>query len=148
MAESERAVTSRFADALRADGTPCRVVAVGSTPACAERTGYDAPLRGCTEIHPGNYVFFDREQADIGACTADDVACSVACAVISQHRGRKQIMIDAGGIALSKDTARFPNERSPSRWGVQPEARTSPEELGGAQRGQRGQREGGGQRTS
>jgi len=100
IAEQERSISSGFAKAIEEKGIKCPVVSVGATPSCSHATSWE----GCTEIHPGNYIFYDRFQAHIGSCTMEDVACSVATTVIGNYPQRNQIVIDAGALALSKDT--------------------------------------------
>jgi D-serine deaminase-like pyridoxal phosphate-dependent protein len=48
------------------------------------------------------YVFGDLFQASIGSCAVDDIALTVLSTVISS-RGGGRAVIDAGGLALSKD---------------------------------------------
>eukprot|EP00762_Andalucia_godoyi_P007963 ANDGO_03470.mRNA.1 D-serine dehydratase len=74
---------------------------MGSTPTCNVFGSMDQ----ITEIHPGNYVFFDAMQCEIGSCRLDQVACFVLSRVISKHvsDGKKRILVDAGALALSKD---------------------------------------------
>ncbi|HEY6853570.1 MAG TPA: alanine racemase, partial [Gemmatimonadales bacterium] len=64
VAEDERAVMAAFAQRLQSAGIPVREVSVGSTPAMAAARN----LAGVTEARPGNYVFYDRTMALIGAC--------------------------------------------------------------------------------
>ncbi|MHB1217470.1 MAG: alanine racemase [Alphaproteobacteria bacterium] len=79
-----------------------RVAIVGA----AERLSASgaARLDGVTEIRPGNYMFFDLHQTGIGSCTADEIAVSVLTTVVGHNRAHNRIVIDAGGLALSKDT--------------------------------------------
>jgi D-serine deaminase-like pyridoxal phosphate-dependent protein len=62
-----------------------------------------------TEWRAGVYLAGDLYQVGIGSMSADDIALSVVATVISHRRERRQIVIDAGGLALSKDrsTARL-----------------------------------------
>jgi D-serine deaminase-like pyridoxal phosphate-dependent protein len=99
VAESERAGAVAGAERLRAAGLPCPVVSVGSTPTALHARNLD----GVTEMRPGVYVFNDVFQAEIGSCTLADVAVSVLATVTGHHRERGEIVIDAGGLALSKD---------------------------------------------
>ena len=107
IAEAERAGAVAAARRLREAGFACPVVSVGSTPTAihAER------LDGVTEIRPGNYLFFDLFQVGVGSCRMEDVAVSVLASVISHHRPRNHLVIDAGALALSKDTGA--NEHRP-----------------------------------
>jgi len=69
VAETERRVMADFA--ARTPG--CPEVSIGSTPAVRHARSF----AGATEIRPGNYVFFDKFQSDIGACRLEDCAVSV-----------------------------------------------------------------------
>eukprot|EP01116_Phalansterium_solitarium_P009124 TRINITY_DN23157_c0_g1_i1.p1 TRINITY_DN23157_c0_g1~~TRINITY_DN23157_c0_g1_i1.p1 ORF type:complete len:408 (-),score=142.11 TRINITY_DN23157_c0_g1_i1:268-1491(-) len=99
VADEERHVMAKFVDAASKHGIAIRHVSVGATPSCSTSLTFD----GVTEIHPGNYVFFDRFQATVGSCTMDDVAGSVLTTVISHYPDRGRFLIDAGALALSKD---------------------------------------------
>jgi len=74
---------------------------IGSTPttAIADR------FADTDEVRPGNYVFFDAFQSTLGSCTRDDVAVSVLATVVGSYPERGQAIIDAGALALSKDTS-------------------------------------------
>jgi D-serine deaminase-like pyridoxal phosphate-dependent protein len=99
IAESERAGAVAAAERLRAAGLPCPVVSVGSTPTALHAKNLD----GVTEMRPGVYVFNDVFQAEIHSCGLGDIAVSVLATVTGHHRARGEIVIDAGGLALSKD---------------------------------------------
>ncbi len=101
VAEGERAALLAAAGAIRDAGIACPVVSAGSTPtaACGER------FEGLTELRPGVYMFMDVDQAGIGACTLDDVAISVLATVIGRSAARGTVLVDAGGLALSKDVS-------------------------------------------
>lgn len=100
IAEEERAAVVRAAERLRAAGFACPTVSVGSTPTAL----FAKDLTGVTEMRPGNFVFFDLFQAGLGTCSMQDIAVSVLATVVSHHPGRNHVLIDAGGLALSKDT--------------------------------------------
>jgi D-serine deaminase-like pyridoxal phosphate-dependent protein len=102
IAREERDVMVGFAARLRREGIACPEVSIGSTPTCARLEELDG-LAGVSEIRPGNYVFYDRFQADIGSCVLDDCAASVVTRVIGSYPERGQVAIDAGALALSKD---------------------------------------------
>jgi len=108
VAEAERAGAVRAAERLRGAGLPCPVVSVGSTPTALHARTLD----GVSEMRPGVYMFQDVFQAAIGSCAVDDIAISVLATVTSHHRERGEILIDAGGLALSKDrsTAESPRD--------------------------------------
>lgn len=99
VAEQERDVMAQFAGRLRESGIACHTVSVGSTP-----TAMHAPdWQGVTEIRPGNYVFFDQFQADIGSCRPEQVVATVLTTVAAHYPAHNQMLIDAGALALSKD---------------------------------------------
>ena len=84
---------------LHAAGLACDIVSFGSTPAVLHA---DA-LPGVTELRCGIYAFQDLFQAGIGAARIDDIAVSVAASVIARQPRHNRFVIDAGGLALSKD---------------------------------------------
>ncbi len=55
------------------------------------------------ELRPGNFVFYDLMQEEIGACSLDDIAVAMACPVVAVHPERKQWIIYGGAIHFSKD---------------------------------------------
>ena len=106
MAEQERSAAVLAAERLLAEGFPCPVVSVGSTPTAtfAER------LDGVTELRAGAYMFQDLFQAGLGVCGPEHIALSVLTSVISRRPERGWVITDAGALALSKDrsTAALP----------------------------------------
>jgi D-serine deaminase-like pyridoxal phosphate-dependent protein len=97
VAKHERDSMVELATRIGRKGIAVPTVSVGSTPTttCVDH------LDGIDEIRPGNYIFFDAYQATLGSCGFEDTALTVLAAVI--HKGAKRMVIDAGGIALSKD---------------------------------------------
>ncbi len=89
-----------FAEKLRGAGMPVRGVSVGSTPAMAAVERLD----GVTEARPGNYVFYDRTMVRIGCCGEEDVGVTVLATVVSHQPGADHFVVNAGALALSKDT--------------------------------------------
>ena len=61
------------------------------------------------DLHPGNYVFFDRQQLYSKACEDEDsiLAGFVLAHVIAQYKdaARNAIMVSPGATALTKDVA-------------------------------------------
>ena len=99
VAAEETAALSRFRSLLPGE-LQNSVRSVGSTPTLSvvER------FTDCDEVRPGNYVFFDAFQATIGSCAMDDVAVSVLTTVVGSYPDRNNLIVDAGALALSKDT--------------------------------------------
>jgi D-serine deaminase-like pyridoxal phosphate-dependent protein len=112
VAEDERSVMTWFADLLRRAGIPVREISVGSTPAMAAARD----LSGVTEARPGNYVFYDRTMALIGACDLADVGVTVLATVVSHQPGASHFIVDAGALALSKDPG--PSHVGPAAMGA------------------------------
>lgn len=99
IAEAERVSVVSSAEAIRAAGVPCEIVSVGSTPTMT----FAAHLDGVTEVRAGVWVFHDLYQAALGTCTLDDIAATVLTTVIGHQPEHGTILVDAGGMALSKD---------------------------------------------
>ncbi len=99
VAEEERAVMAGLAERLRAAGVDCPGVSIGSTPAMS----VVEDLEGVTEARPGNYVFYDHTQVQLGACAVRDVALTVVASVVSSQPGARHSVVDAGALSLSKD---------------------------------------------
>jgi D-serine deaminase-like pyridoxal phosphate-dependent protein len=97
IAEAERAGVVRAAERLRAAGHPAPIVSMGSSPT-ARHAGR---LDGVTEVRAGVYMFGDLFQAEIGTHEPDSVALTVLTSVIGRRPGH--VLVDAGGLALSKD---------------------------------------------
>lgn len=99
VAEEERRVMSDFASRCREMDIAVPAVSVGSTPAMSVVDD----LHGIDEARPGNYVFYDRMQVDLGACEIPQCAVTVLASVVSSQPGADHCVIDAGALALSKD---------------------------------------------
>ena len=99
VAEEERRAVIDFGRRLADAGIAPGTLSTGSTPTVALAQHFE----GIDEIRPGNYIFFDAFQASIGSCDWSDCAATVLASVIAIHPDRRQIVIDAGALALSKD---------------------------------------------
>lgn len=75
------------------------ITSYGDTPSCCLADD----LNMFDEIRPGNFVYFDVMQYQIGSCSLEDIAVSVACPVVSVYPDRKEIIIYGGAVHLSKD---------------------------------------------
>ena len=100
IAENERAAAAGSADALRAAGHDCTIVSTGSTPTILHAKHMD----GVSEARAGVYLFGDLAQVSLNSCTLDDIAVSVLATVIGHNKANGSLVIDAGALALSKDT--------------------------------------------
>lgn len=99
VAHHERDVMVELAERLRAGGIDVPTVSIGSTPTITQVDH----LKGIDEVRPGNYIFFDGFQAELGSCRFDDTALTVLSAIVHKDKVRRRLVIDAGAIALSKD---------------------------------------------
>ena len=95
----ERDAVVAAAAMLRDAGIACDTVSVGSTPTLT----FAENLSGVTEARVGVYVFHDLVQANLGVCAPEAIALSVLATVISHKRDTGRAIVDAGGLALSKD---------------------------------------------
>lgn len=108
IAETERAGVARAAERLRAAGHAAPIVSMGSSPTALHAES----LAGVTEVRAGVYMFGDLFQAEIGTHGLDAIAVTVLTSVIGRRPGR--LLVDAGGLALSKDRS---TEAAPKDYG-------------------------------
>jgi D-serine deaminase-like pyridoxal phosphate-dependent protein len=80
-------------------GISCPRLGIGSTPSCSHPI---KEMKSITELHPGNYAFYDAQQYTLGSCSLDDIACTVATRVIGHYPHRNEMLIDCGFSALTK----------------------------------------------
>jgi len=99
IAVQERDAAVRAATRLKDAGHEVSTISVGSTPTAL----YATDLTGVTEIRAGVYTAFDLDQQSRGVCETSEIALSVLTSVIGHNRAAGKILLDAGGLALSKD---------------------------------------------
>lgn len=95
-----RRIRDRMGHAATLLDIPGLRVSVGDTPTCSV-TG---DLSGVDEIRPGNFVFYDLMQLEIGSCSAADLAAAVACPVVGIYPERRQVVVHGGAVHLSKES--------------------------------------------
>lgn len=78
---------------------PTLLIAPGDTPTCSIAKNWE----GVDEIRPGNFVFYDLMQVQIGACRMEDIAVALACPIVAKHADRQEVIVYGGAIHLSKD---------------------------------------------
>jgi D-serine deaminase-like pyridoxal phosphate-dependent protein len=108
IAETERAGVVRAAERLRAAGFQSPIVSMGSSPTALHAASFE----GVSEVRAGVYMFGDLFQAEIFTNAIDDIAVTVLTSVIGRRPGR--VLVDAGGLALSKDRS---TEAAPKDYG-------------------------------
>jgi D-serine deaminase-like pyridoxal phosphate-dependent protein len=79
---------------------PAIEISMGDTPSASICGNFDS----VDEIRPGNFVFYDLMQHNLGVCAIDDIAVRMHCPVVAKHVSRNEIVIYGGAIHFSKDT--------------------------------------------
>ncbi len=101
--ESQEALAQMKAKYL--DRYPNLVTRLGDTPGCAVMEDFGA----VDELGPGNFVFFDLMQVQLGSCKKEDIAVCLAVPVVDIRMDRKEILIHGGGVHLAKDVLTQPD---------------------------------------
>ncbi len=78
---------------------PGIIASIGDTPACSLAENFD----GVDELRPGNFVFYDLIQEQLGACSRSEIAGRLLCPVVSRHLSRNEIVIYGGAVHMSKE---------------------------------------------
>ncbi|HZV70308.1 MAG TPA: alanine racemase [Saprospiraceae bacterium] len=78
---------------------PDLIISLGDTPAASMVSDFGT----VDEFRPGNFVFYDLQQEEIGSCSLDEIAVAMVCPVVAVHPERLQWIIYGGGIHFSKD---------------------------------------------
>ncbi len=110
IAEAERAGAVQAAERLARAGHGVAIVSVGSSPTALHARS----LAGITEVRAGVYMFGDLFQSEIGTHAPGDIAVTVLSSVIGRRPRDNRVVIDAGGLALSKDRS---TEAAPHDYG-------------------------------
>merc|ERR1711920_14645 len=96
--EKGRDAVVAYAKSLRVAGLTVDMVGVGSTPTCSNPPTH---LDGVTEIHPGNFCYYDQMQVKLGSCKVEDVAVRVCTRIIGHYPKRNMLLIDCGWTGAS-----------------------------------------------
>lgn len=75
------------------------ILSVGDTPSVSISNEFP----GVDELHPGNFVFYDLMQMNLGSCDFDDIAVCLAAPVVAVYPERKELIAYAGAVHLSKE---------------------------------------------
>ena len=78
---------------------PDLIMSYGDTPSSSIADQFE----GVDELRPGNFVFYDCTQAEIGSNAFGQIAVAVACPIVALHSERKELVVYGGGIHFSKD---------------------------------------------
>ncbi|EDQ92164.1 uncharacterized protein MONBRDRAFT_31280 [Monosiga brevicollis MX1] len=110
IARQERDALCTLATYLRTEHMTVAATAVGSTPTCSQPP--PEGLDGITEMHPGNYIFYDVMQAHIGACRLEDVAIQVHMTITAVQRDRLLVVHKVQVRCLAKNVSCLALKRS------------------------------------
>ncbi len=88
--------------ALKSEWTndfPNIIISYGDTPTSVVCNSF----HGVDELRPGNFVFFDMQQATQGVCSTSDIAIALAVPVVSVYADKLKAIVWGGAVHLSKD---------------------------------------------
>ena len=113
VSDQERDRMLEFAVSLREAGVRAAVsgdleISIGSTPSLRYFTNKEHEGFRVTEIRPGNYVFHDMTQVNLGVQPIDRCALTAYATVFSKHRnedGSDRLFLDSGKKVLTSDGA-------------------------------------------
>lgn len=78
---------------------PNIIVSSGDTPSCSIIDDFS----GIDEIRPGNFVFYDLTQHQIGSTAIDQISVAMACPIVALHKNRNEFVVYGGGVHFSKE---------------------------------------------
>ncbi|MHC1776778.1 MAG: alanine racemase [Lentimicrobium sp.] len=91
---------------------PGIITSSGDTPSCSLAEDFS----GIDEIRPGNFVFYDLMQLQLGSCQFGQIAAAVICPVVSVYPERNEALIYGGAVHLSKES--LPNPDGSKNYGL------------------------------
>ena len=98
---------TRLAAARDTTKHPHLKLSVGDTPCCSAVDDFT----GVDEIRPGNFVFYDLMQLQIGSCTESQLAAAAVCPVVGIYPERNQVVVHGGAVHLSKESLQLDDGR-------------------------------------
>lgn len=87
---------------------PEAVISTGDTPSASTSDRLDE----LDEMTPGNFVFYDYMQVQIGSCSLDDVALFAVLPVAQSISGANRTILHGGAVHLSKEFLPSGNEKN------------------------------------
>jgi D-serine deaminase-like pyridoxal phosphate-dependent protein len=84
---------------LNQEGVEVHGISIGDTPSCSLADDFS----GATELRPGNLVFYDLMQQNIGACEEAQIGIALACPVVAKYPERGELILHGGAVHLGKD---------------------------------------------
>lgn len=84
------------------------LISIGDTPCCSVMNEFP----GVDEIRPGNFLFYDVMQLNIGACESAQIAICLVVPVVEVHPDRGEAIVYGGAVHLSKDHIAYNGEKN------------------------------------
>ncbi|MEO1055127.1 MAG: alanine racemase [Bacteroidota bacterium] len=78
---------------------------IGDSPTCSVADDFE----DVDIIGPGNFVFYDLMQTEIGSCQMEQVSVVMVCPVIAKNEERQEVIIHGGAVHFSKDALSLEN---------------------------------------
>ena len=78
---------------------PNSIISLGDTPCFSVANSFE----GLDEMRPGNFVFYDLTQHQIGSNSISQISIALACPIVSTNKERSEVTFYGGGVHLSKD---------------------------------------------
>ncbi len=100
--EKERSAISAMVDLAKKIRGQRKVefkISLGDTPGCSVVNDWD----GIDELRPGNFVFYDMMQLEIGSCSSGQIALAMACPIVEVNHKDNKAIIHGGAIHFSKE---------------------------------------------
>jgi D-serine deaminase-like pyridoxal phosphate-dependent protein len=91
-----------------ANNFPRLLISWGDTPSCSLATTF----YGAGELRPGNFVYYDLMQWQLGVCSQEDLAAVMAAPVVAMHTERNEMVIFGGAVHLSKEQSLCPEGKT------------------------------------
>ena len=82
-------------------------ISMGDTPSASLAENF----QGVDEMRPGNFVFYDLFQSQVGSCRVDQIAVATACPVIGKYPDELKVVVYGGSVHLSKDSVMIEGAR-------------------------------------
>jgi len=76
------------------------ILSYGDTPSCSLMEDFSA----FDELRPGNFIFYDLMQYQIGSCHFDQIAICMVCPIVAIHPERNELVIYGGAVHFSKES--------------------------------------------
>lgn len=74
-------------------------ICYGDTPSCSVLTDF----KKIDQMSPGNFIFYDWMQTQIGSCSEDQIAVIMQCPVVAKYPERNEILVHGGAVHFSKE---------------------------------------------